>query len=155
GTTSTTSSSPLSHGCTGSTNRGCTATAATCRPPSTKQRSTLPYKPIPPGLETNSPSLHQTQGGSCRPARPAPRRPPRGSAGSDGQPGSDPRRSTTSTSTTGNPVRHASTHSFPSRRQTRAPTADFQHPAKRPAGTVMRAGYELVRDSVRSASDRP
>ncbi len=38
----------------------------TRRPPSSRQRSTLPNRPTPPGLETNSPSLQQTQGGSER-----------------------------------------------------------------------------------------
>jgi Integrase core domain len=33
-------------------------------PRSSKQRSTLPNRPTPPGLEFNTPSLHQTQGGS-------------------------------------------------------------------------------------------
>ena len=37
------------------------STATTCHPPSSKQRSTLPNRPT--GLESNSPSLHQTQGG--------------------------------------------------------------------------------------------
>ena len=60
------SSSPPCHGCTGSTSTASTATAATSRRPSSKQRSTLPNSPTPPGLETNSPSLHQTQGGSLR-----------------------------------------------------------------------------------------
>src|ERR671919_419864 len=64
GTTSTRSSWPPCRGCTGSTTIGSTATATTYRPRSTKQRSTLPNKPTPPGLESNSPSLHQTQGGS-------------------------------------------------------------------------------------------
>ena len=40
GTTSTSSSSPPSRGCTGSTSTGSTATATTCHPPSSKQRST-------------------------------------------------------------------------------------------------------------------
>ena len=71
--TSTTSSSPPSPGCTGSTTNGSTATATTRRRQSSKQRSTLPNRPTPPGLETNSPSLHQTQGGSVeRWARPTP-----------------------------------------------------------------------------------
>ena len=80
GTTSTRSSSPPCPGCTGSTSTGSTATATTCRPPSSKQRSTLPNSPTPPGLESNSPSLHQTQGGSDQPRRqvaaraPSPRR---------------------------------------------------------------------------------
>jgi putative transposase len=33
-------------------------------PQSSKQRSTLPNRPTPPGLESNSPSLHESQGGS-------------------------------------------------------------------------------------------
>ena len=41
GATSTTSSSRPSAGCTGSTPNASTATSATCRPPSSKQRSTL------------------------------------------------------------------------------------------------------------------
>jgi hypothetical protein len=41
-----------------------TATATTCHQQSSKQRSTLPNRPTPPGLESNNPSLHQTQGGS-------------------------------------------------------------------------------------------
>jgi transposase InsO family protein len=41
-----------------------TAIATTCRPRSSKQRSTPPNRPTPPGLEFNSPSLHQAQGGS-------------------------------------------------------------------------------------------
>ena len=51
GTTSTTSNSPPCPGSTGSTNNGSTDTAATSRQPSTKQRSTLPNRPTPPGLE--------------------------------------------------------------------------------------------------------
>ncbi|MBW3575218.1 MAG: integrase core domain-containing protein, partial [Actinobacteria bacterium] len=43
-----------------------TATATTCRQRSSKGRSTLPHRPTPKGLEPNSPSLHQTQGGSVR-----------------------------------------------------------------------------------------
>ena len=39
-------------------------TAGTSRQQSTKQRSTLPYRPTPPGSETNRTSLHRTQGGS-------------------------------------------------------------------------------------------
>ena len=46
---------------------GSTATSATSRPPSSKQRSTLPNRPTRTGLESNSPSLHQTQGGSRKP----------------------------------------------------------------------------------------
>ena len=68
GTTSTSSSSPPCRGCTGSTSTASTATATTSRQPSSKQRSTLPNRPTPPGLETNSPSLHQTQGGSTSPS---------------------------------------------------------------------------------------
>ena len=40
------------------------ATAATSRPSNTKQRTTLPNRPPRSGLETNRPSLHQTQGDS-------------------------------------------------------------------------------------------
>src|SRR5690606_35004795 len=58
-----------STGCTGSTNSGSTATAATCPRQSSKQRSTLPNKPTPSGLETNRTSLHQTQGGSNKNAK--------------------------------------------------------------------------------------
>ena len=60
GTTSTSSNSPPCRGCTGSTSSGCTATATTCHPRSSKQRSTLTDRPTPQGLESNSPSLHQT-----------------------------------------------------------------------------------------------
>ena len=54
GTTSTSSSSRRCRGSTGSTTSGCTATAATSRPLSSKQRSTLPNRPTPPGLETQT-----------------------------------------------------------------------------------------------------
>jgi len=64
GTTSANSNLPPCPGCTGSTRTGSTATAMTCRPPSSKQRSMLPNKPPRPGLETNSPSLHQCRGSS-------------------------------------------------------------------------------------------
>ncbi len=65
GTTSTTSNSRPSAGCTGTTTTGSTATSATCPRPSSKPRSTLPNKTDHrPGLESNSPSLHQTQCGS-------------------------------------------------------------------------------------------
>src|SRR5215213_1941624 len=64
GKTSRKSSSPPCRGCTGSTTSGSTVTAVTCHPPSSKQPSTLPNRPTPPGLESNSPSLHPTQGGS-------------------------------------------------------------------------------------------
>ena len=73
GTTSTSSSSPPCPGCTGSITSGCTATAATSRQPSSKQRSTLPNRPTPPGSEPNSPSLHQTQGDSNSLCGPGPR----------------------------------------------------------------------------------
>lgn len=66
GTTSTSSSSTPCRGCTGSTSTASTSTATTCRPQSSKQRSTLPNTPIPPGLESRSPSLHQTQGSARR-----------------------------------------------------------------------------------------
>ena len=49
GTTSTNSSWPPCPGSTGSTRPGYTATAATSRQQSTKQRSMLPNKPTPPG----------------------------------------------------------------------------------------------------------
>jgi hypothetical protein len=68
GTMSTSSSSPPCHGCTGSTNSASTDTATTYHRRSSKQRSTLPTGPTPPGLESNSPSLHQTQGGSRKSA---------------------------------------------------------------------------------------
>lgn len=45
---------------------GCTAPAATCRPPSSKQRSYAAQQADPAGVVTNSPSLHQAQGDSCR-----------------------------------------------------------------------------------------
>ena len=71
GRASRSSSSPPSPGCTGSTRTASTATAETSRPPSTRQRSTLPNRPTPPGLESNRPSLHQTQGGSTGSTRPS------------------------------------------------------------------------------------
>lgn len=43
---------------------GIADTAATSHPPSSKQCSTLPNRPTRPWLESNSPSLHQTQGSS-------------------------------------------------------------------------------------------
>jgi hypothetical protein len=46
------------------TNSDRMVTATTSRPRSSKRPSTLPNRPTPLGLETNSPSLHQTQGGS-------------------------------------------------------------------------------------------
>ncbi len=61
-------------GCTGSTSTGSTATAATCRQRSSKGPSTLPNRPTPEGLEPNSPSLHQTQGGSGAPSSACSRR---------------------------------------------------------------------------------
>ena len=64
GRRSRTSSWPPSAGSTGTTPSGCTVTAATCRPPISKQRSTLLNRPTRPWLESNSPSLHQTQGDS-------------------------------------------------------------------------------------------
>jgi hypothetical protein len=39
-------------------------TAAMSHQPSSKQRSTLPHRHTPPGLESNSPSLHHSQDGS-------------------------------------------------------------------------------------------
>ena len=51
-------------GCTGTTPSACMATPPTYHPPSSKQRSTLPNKPTRPWLESNSPSLHQTQSDS-------------------------------------------------------------------------------------------
>ena len=60
-------------GCTGSTSTGSTATATTCHPQSSKQPSTLPNRPTPPGLESNSPrgrpSCPATAGGPSRPRR--------------------------------------------------------------------------------------
>lgn len=41
-----------------------TVAPATTRPPSSKQPSTQSNKPTPPRLESNSPNVHQTQGGS-------------------------------------------------------------------------------------------
>src|SRR5271157_4555473 len=64
GTTSATTSWPRSRGCTGSTKNVFTATAATSRQRSSKQRSTLATNLPCRGLETNSESLHQTQGDS-------------------------------------------------------------------------------------------
>ena len=64
GTTSTNSSWRRCRGCTGSTTTGSTATATTSRQQSSKQRSMLPNRPPQSGLETNKPSLHQSQGGS-------------------------------------------------------------------------------------------
>lgn len=45
-------------------------TMATSRPTSSKQRSMLHNRPPLPGLETKSPSLHQSQGRSLFPRRP-------------------------------------------------------------------------------------
>ena len=64
GMTSTSSNWKPSPGCTGSTPTASTATAATSRPQSSRQPTTLPNRPPQPGMETNNPSLHQTQGGS-------------------------------------------------------------------------------------------
>lgn len=64
GPTSTSSSSRHCRGCTGSTRIASTATAAMFHQQSSSQRSTLPNRPTPPGLETNSPSLQRSQGGS-------------------------------------------------------------------------------------------
>jgi transposase InsO family protein len=55
--------------CTGSTRSASTATATTSRPPS----SLLPNSPPQPRLETNRPSLQQSQGGSYRRSPPAKR----------------------------------------------------------------------------------
>ena len=60
---SRTSNWPPSAGSTGTTTTGCTATSTTCRRPSSR-RPTLPNRPTRNWLESNSPSLHQTQGGS-------------------------------------------------------------------------------------------
>jgi putative transposase len=90
GTTSTSSSSPRCRGCTGLTSSVSTATATTCRPPSSKQRSTLPNRPTLPALESNSPSLHQTQGGLADRSSGSCLR-PRG-RGSRSGPGGGPRR---------------------------------------------------------------
>jgi putative transposase len=64
GTTSMSSNSRRCRGCTGSTSSASTATATTSHRPSSKQRSMLPNRPPQSGLETNNPSLHQSQGGS-------------------------------------------------------------------------------------------
>ena len=56
-------------GCTGTTPRGYTATYATCHPQSSKLRSTLRPRPPARQLESNNPSLHQTQCGSLRSGR--------------------------------------------------------------------------------------
>ena len=66
GTTSISSNLKPSAGCTGSTSNASTATATTHHQQPSKQRTTLPNKPPPSGLETNKPSLHQSQGGSVR-----------------------------------------------------------------------------------------
>ena len=60
----TTSSWPPSPGSTRTTPTDCTVTAVTCRRPSSKQRSTLPNRPTGHRLESNSPSLYQTQSDS-------------------------------------------------------------------------------------------
>ena len=49
-----------------STTNGCTATAAT--PPAEFEAAFYAQQADPPGLETNSPSLHQTQGDSATPS---------------------------------------------------------------------------------------
>ncbi len=64
---SKTSSWRPSAGSTGTTWPGCTATCATFPPPSTKQRSTMPYGSTSPWSKPNSPSLHHSQGGSTPP----------------------------------------------------------------------------------------
>src|SRR5215213_2980125 len=61
-----TSNSPPSAGSTGTTPPGCTATSATDRLRSSRPRSTLPPAPARRWSESNSPSLHRTQGGSLR-----------------------------------------------------------------------------------------
>src|SRR5579875_3025261 len=66
GRTSATSSSPRSRGCTGSTRSASTATAMTSHRQSSRRRSTLPSRPTSHWLESNSHSLHRTQGGSRR-----------------------------------------------------------------------------------------
>ncbi|GAA0638211.1 hypothetical protein GCM10009547_48230 [Sporichthya brevicatena] len=68
GTTSTSSNSRRCPGCTGSTRTASTGTAATCRRPNTKRRSTLAKTPTRSGLESNKKSLHQTQGDSVLPS---------------------------------------------------------------------------------------
>ena len=62
GSASRTSNWPRSAGCTGTTTTGCTATSTTGRPQGSR-RPTLPNKPTSNWLESNKPSLHQTQ---CR-----------------------------------------------------------------------------------------
>ena len=64
GRPSKTSSWPRSAGSTGTTPPASTATAATSRQPSSKQPSTLRHRPTRAWLESNNPSLHQTQGDS-------------------------------------------------------------------------------------------
>jgi putative transposase len=63
GRTSTMSNWPRSAGSTGTTRRGCTATSKTCHHQSSR-RPTLPNRPTRLWLESNKPSLHQTQCGS-------------------------------------------------------------------------------------------
>ena len=62
--TSTMSNSPPSDGFTGITTSGCTATSKTCLRQSSR-RPTLPSRPTKNWLESNRPSLHQTQYGSA------------------------------------------------------------------------------------------
>ena len=73
GATSTTSNSPRSPGCTGTTPSASTATSATPRQRSSR-RPTLADNPTVHWLETNKPSLHQTQCDSThrKPATPPP-----------------------------------------------------------------------------------
>jgi Integrase core domain len=66
GATSTTSSWPHSPGSTGTTRRGCTSTSVTCHQLNSR-RLMLPTRPTNNWLESNSPSLHQTQDGSLGP----------------------------------------------------------------------------------------
>ena len=63
GAASTTSNSPPSPGCTGTTPSASTATSATS-PRQSSRPPTLPDEPTTHWLETNKPSLHQTQGDS-------------------------------------------------------------------------------------------
>ena len=75
GRPSRTSSSPRSAGCTGTTPNASTATSATCPRPSSKPLTTLPSRPPARQPETNTPSLHQTQGDSVDDADGVPRTP--------------------------------------------------------------------------------
>jgi putative transposase len=59
---------------TGTTTNASTATSATGHQQSSSRRSTLPKEATSPWSRSNSPSLHQTQGGSQAPRQPSPTR---------------------------------------------------------------------------------